>query len=92
MGDSIITLIWPTDSEEDERTEVFGRIESVGQSEFFAAAQTGLKPALKVTVWENEYEEQPVVVVNGRRYAVYRTYCRADQRVELYLTEKIGVR
>ena len=83
MSDDIITLVWPLSGGQEDKTDVFGRIESVGQSEFFAAAQNGLKP---------QYNDQPIVIVNDKRYSVYRTYNRTDQKIELYLDGKIGVR
>ena len=92
MADAIVTLIWPIEDGAEERTDVFGSVESVGRSEFFAGAQTGLKPQYKVTLWESDYDEQPIAVVRGKRMSVYRTYVRDDQKIELYLAEKIGVR
>lgn len=92
MRDDIITLVWPLSGGKEDKTDVFGRIESVGQSEFFAAAQNGLKPQYKVTLWEHDYDGQTIVIVSGKRYSVYRTYIRPDQKIELYLDGKIGVR
>lgn len=92
MRDDIITLVWPLSGGQEDKTDVFGRIESVSQSEFFAAAQNGLKPQYKVTLWEHDYNDQPIVIVNDKRYSVYRTYNRTDQKIELYLDGKIGVR
>lgn len=92
MRDDIVSLVWPLSQGQEDKTDVFGRIESVGQQEFFAGAQNGLKPQYKVTVWENDYSDQPIVIICGRRYSVYRTYTRSDQKIELYLSEKIGVR
>jgi len=90
--DTVITLVWPIEDGAEERTDVLACVESVGQSEFFAGAQTGLKPQYKVTLWESDYDEQPIAVVRGKRTSVYRTYVRGDQKIELYLAEKIGVR
>ena len=92
MRDAVITLVWPISAGQEEKKDVFAHVESVGQQEFFAAAQTGLKPQYKVTVWESDYDEQPIVIVSGKRYTVYRTYLRNDQKIEMYLSEKIGVR
>ena len=92
MFDAIVTLVWPLDAGSEETCEVFAQVESVGQREFFAAAETGLKPEYKVSVWAEEYTGQPVVIVGGKRYSVYRTYLRTDGKIELYLSEKAGVR
>ena len=90
MTSEVVTLVWPTE-EDEERTAVFAEISSVGQKEFFAAAQTGLKPELRVVVWADEYDGQPIVEVGDRRLTVYRNYLRSDGKVELYLTEKAGL-
>lgn len=92
MYDDIVTLVWPIDGENEEKTDIFAQIESIGQKEFFAAAETGLKPEYKISVWADDYTGQPIVIVGGKRYSVYRTYLRADRKIELYLSEKAGVR
>ena len=87
----VVTLICKVDESTEERQEVFAKIESVSQSEFFSAAQTGYKSEFKVTIWQSDYEEQPFVEINERRYSVYRRFMRSDEKVELYLTSKVGV-
>lgn len=44
MFDDIVTLVWPIDEKTEDKTDVFARIESIGRTEFFAGAETGLKP------------------------------------------------
>lgn len=92
MHDEIVTLVWPLEDGQEEKTEVVARIESVSQTEFFAASQSGFKPQYKISFWENEYSGQPIVIVKNERFSVYRTYSRDDQKIELYLQEKIGRR
>ena len=92
MFDDIVTLVWPTEGKDEETTDVFAQIESISQKEFFAGAETGLKPEYKVSVWADDYDGQPIVVIRGKRYPVYRTYMRQDQKIELYLSDKAGVR
>lgn len=87
----VVTLIAKLSASSEERQEVFAKIESVSQSEFFAAAQTGYKSELKVTIWQSDYEEQPIVEINRRRYSVYRRFMRSDEKVELYLSSKAGL-
>lgn len=91
MNDEIVTLIWPLDEEAEEKTEAFAEVESISQSEFFAAAQNGYKAQYKISIWDSDYSKQPLVEIGGVRYSVYRTYRRADGKIELYLTDKIGV-
>ena len=75
---------------ETER-EVFCNILSISRSEWFQAGQTGLKPELMITVFSGEYNEEQEVELRGVRYAVYRTFLRADDFVEIYLQRKAGV-
>ena len=92
MFDDIVTLVWPIDAKTEEKTDVFARIESIGRTEFFAGAETGLKPEYKISLWESDYAGQPIVIARGKRYSVYRTYVREDQKIELYVSDKAGVR
>ena len=91
MGDEIITLIAEVDAETEERFDVFGTVESVGQKEFFAAAQQDFKADFKITVWKSDYDGQAIAELNGARYSVYRTYLLKDGHIELYLASKVGV-
>lgn len=91
MGDEIITLIAEVDAETEERLDIFGTVESVGQKEFFAAAQVGFKADFKATVWKSDYDGQAIVELNNERYSVYRTYRLNDGHIELYLSSKVGV-
>lgn len=76
--------------EQEVPKEVFCTMESVSQSEFFQAAQNGLKPQLKITISEFDYSGETVIEYH-KRYSIYRTFLRNDERIELYLTEKAGV-
>lgn len=92
MFDDIVTLIWPIDAGSEDKTDVFARVESISQTEFFAGAETGLKPEYKISLWADDYSGQPLVIARGKRYSVYRTYTRPDQKIELYVSDKAGVR
>lgn len=91
MFDDIVTLIHEIDEEHTEETEVFASVESVGQKEFFAAAQTGMKSELKLSVRSSDYDGEPIASVGGRNYEIYRTYLRRDGKTELFLGEKVGI-
>lgn len=90
MRDEIIVLIWPIDEVNEEKTQIFTDVKSVGQTEFFSASQKGYKAELQFEVWKNEYEGQPFVEFKEKRYTIYRTY-EVNQNVELYAGSKIGV-
>ena len=69
---------------------VFADVQSISQNEFFKAGQTGLKPQYKILIWCFEYDGENAVELNGERYTIYRTFLRADEKIELYLTQKVG--
>lgn len=76
-------------AKETEKT-VFCGVDSISQTEFYAAANTELNPEYKFTIFFGDYEGEEVVVFNGARYSVYRTY-RTGDNLELYAERKIGV-
>lgn len=74
----------------NRETEIFGTVTSVGQREFAAASQMGLKPELMVEIWSFEYNGEEELKLGDRLYSIYRTYQKGD-RLELYLTQRSGV-
>ena len=75
----------------DTAREVFARVESVSQSEFFAAGRNGLRAQYKAilsTAWD--YGGEEVAEYQGERYAVYRTYRTPSDQMELYLQRETG--
>lgn len=93
----VITLITQTittdkyGNEEATETEkkVFCEVDSISQTEFFAAENTELNPEYKFTIFFGDYDGQALVKFNGARYSVYRTYRTGDD-LELYTERKIG--
>lgn len=73
---------------ETSRT-VFAEIESISQSEFFAAADADLRPEYRFKVFYADYEGEKICEFEGERYAIYRTYRNSD-RVELYAERRAG--
>lgn len=73
---------------ETERT-VYCEVDSISQTEFYAAANTELNPEYKFTIFFGDYEGESLVKFNGARYSVYRTYRTGDD-LELYTERKIG--
>ena len=73
---------------ETERT-VYCEVDSISQTEFFAAENTELNPEYKFTIFFGDYEGESLVKFNGARYSVYRTYRTGDD-LELYTERKIG--
>lgn len=91
-GDMLITLIHPADrAENDLKTDVFAASEPVGRDEFQAAGVNGYKATAKLEVWAAEYDNQPEVIIAGKRLTIYRTYGpRPDGKIELYTAERVG--
>jgi len=69
---------------------VYANIQSVTASEFFEGGRNGLAPELRFTMFRYDYDGEPVVIHEGRRYAVYRTYNGLDDTIELYTEQKGG--
>lgn len=93
----VITLITQTittdkygneEATETERT-VYCEVDSISQTEFYAAANTELSPEYRFTIFFGDYEGESLVKFNGARYSVYRTYRTGDD-LELYTERKIG--
>lgn len=70
--------------------EVFGRISSIGQAEFYQAQAVGLKPELKFILADYlDYEGEALVEYLGQRYRVLRTF-RTGQELELVLYQEVN--
>ena len=68
---------------------VFCEVESISQSEFYAAANTELNPEYRFSVFFGDYSGEDLIKYHDARYAVYRTY-RAGDYMELYAERKVG--
>ena len=99
MTDGSIVLIGKGKSFTDENgnekietteTEIFGVIGNIGQREFAAASQMGLKPEIMVEIWGFEYNGEENLKLGDKLYSIYRTYQKGD-KLELYLTQRSGV-
>lgn len=94
----VISLIEVT-TEQDElgvwrkhetQKRVFCQVNSVSQTEFYEAGRNGLNPSFRFTVFFGDYNNEPIVAYKGQTYAVYRTYLRKDDMLELYCERKGG--
>lgn len=94
----VINLISVTTARDDygvmRRTEqsrqVFCRVDSVTQSEFFEGGRNGLNPEFRISMFRHDYNDEPIVEYGGKRYSVYRTYYGRDDTLELYVERKGG--
>ena len=69
--------------------QIFCEVESITQSEFYAAANTELDPEYKFVVFFGDYDGQELLEYHDVRYVIYRTYRTGDD-LELYAERKIG--
>ena len=69
---------------------VFCDVRSATASEFFEGGRNGLNPALTFTMFRHDYNGETVVEYEGNRYAVYRTYVRRGDDIELHVERKGG--
>ena len=73
---------------ETER-EVFCEVNSITQTEFYAAANTEFNPEYKFKVFFGDYEGESLLAFNDNRYSIYRTF-RTGDYMELYAERKVG--
>lgn len=94
----VITLVGVTRTQneygqwiESETTkQVYCDVDSVTQSEFFEGGRNGLNPEYRFTMFFADYNDEPIVEYKGKRYAVYRTYLKRNDKLELYVERKGG--
>ena len=96
--DEVLTLIKTTHSTDEygdpvtvETTrEVFARISSIGQKEFYQAQAVGLQPELKFVLSDYlDYEGETLVEHDGQRYRVLRTY-RTGLELEVVVYREVN--
>ena len=89
--EAIVTLVIKKNQTENKETSVFATLDPVGRDEFATAGQRGYKAAFKVEIWFFEYGNEPEIIINDKKYTIYRTYGpRADGKIELYVAERTG--
>lgn len=73
----------------ETRSDVYADIDSISQSEYFAAQDADLNPEYRFRVFFADYHGEKLVEFEGERFSVYRTF-RSSDRVELYTERKAG--
>ena len=70
--------------------EVFAKLGSIGQKEFYQAQAVGLQPELKFILADYmDYDGEALVEHAGQRYRVLRTY-RTGQELELTVYREVN--
>ena len=60
-------------------------LSSISSSEFYQAHATGLRPEVKIIMWNFEYSGERKIKFEGHEYDVVRTYSRNDDLIEITL-------
>lgn len=72
------------------RREVFCRLASIGQAEFYQAHANGLKPEMKFVLADYlDYEGEALVEYDGQLFRILRTY-RTGQELELVCYREVN--
>lgn len=67
-----------------EKTELFAEQRSIGQKEFYQAQTDGMKPEIKFIIPDYlDYDGQSIVIHEGIRYKVLRTYRTTKNELEI---------
>lgn len=75
------------ESVSETTTQVFVEIRSVSMSEQYRALSAGIKPAYVFVLTDYaDYADQKIVIYNGKRYRVVRTYV-SGQKIEITVEE-----
>jgi len=69
---------------------VYCSVSSIGQKEFSATMQAGLKAQKTIVIDHDEYDGQTQVEYNSVMYSIYRTFVRDDGDIELYCEVRVG--
>ena len=94
----VITLIKKTPVQDDygrwtttkTKRDVFVQVDSISQAEFFEAGRNGLNPEFRFRMFNGDYDGETACEFHGDSYAVYRTYLRRNDVLELYVERKGG--
>lgn len=101
MYDDVATLIsygnstfdeYGNESIDTEKTTVFVQPRGVYQSEYYNAAQLGLKPSITLQLANREdYNDEKVLEYNGRVYSIIRVDWTAQRdKISLICEERVN--
>jgi len=79
-----------TEPTETKRT-VPCTVKSIGMQEAYQAMGQGLAPELKVILAHDfEYQDEPMLELDGKRYRILRTYITEEDQIELTVRRECG--
>lgn len=79
-GEVISNFVW---------RPLFGNKKSIRQTEFYSAANVGLKPELVFEVFSFEYLNDEKLRYNSKEFFIIRTYEKGD-KIELTISATVG--
>lgn len=71
------------------RRSVLCKVNSIGRTEYYAAASSNLRPEIVFIIHKYEYENEKKVEFERQQYTVIRTYATDFEEVEL-TCERVG--
>ena len=72
------------------KRQVFVQVDSISMNEFYEAGRNGLNPEYRFRMFSGDYEGERVCEYKGDNYAIYRTFMRDDDTIELYVERQGG--
>ena len=81
---------WGNPVNTEERWQVFAEQMSVGQNEFYRAANQGLKPNFVFEIYSEEFKDADLLICDGVEYTIIRTYQRTLDKLELVCERKVA--
>lgn len=69
---------------------VYCQVLSVSRNEFFEAGRNGLNPEYEFVMFSGDYKGERLVKYHDQTFAIYRTYRRRDDNIELYVQREGG--
>ena len=95
---SVISLIYETEvrgplgqyTRTEATRDIPCEVRSITRQEWTMAGQQGISPSCVAVVFDGNYKEEQAAVLEGERYAIYRTFRQSDETVELYLKKETG--
>ena len=81
---------WGNPIHSTEEWTVFAEKMSVGQAEFYRAANQRLKPNFVFEIYEEEFNNADLLIYEGIEYTIIRTYQRTLDKLELVCERKVA--
>lgn len=80
---------WGNPIQTKEEWTVYAKKMSVGQAEFYRAANQGLKPNFVFEIYTEEFRNADLLICDGAENTIIRTYQRTLDKLELICERKV---